>query len=365
MVLINDSYFDSILGESPESFLNIFKNTWSNHIKSFPKKYIEGEQFAIGERFRPVILCWGYILTGKEFSIKKKEELSKLALHIELLHKATLLIDDLLDNDLARHGKRAFHVQYSDHEAILFAIYLLGDSLEKLNDSIKDGGFEQNYHDLVQIYSCTIKEMTFGALQEVNLNNTDYLSSNLIKEIAENQTISIIKNGLLTGYKYGNGNHDLTEVIDKIGYDCGYVFQLLNDLEPFSSESINTNHKGRNNIDILSSRKNLIVPFIYNSLKSKDKTKFKKLISKDRLDDQLFLSKILKYYNDNKVLDLILDNLQDVRLNLDRNLDIIEKKIANQQLVADFGKFISFIFVKATERLGSSCQSRFSEILIR
>lgn len=365
MALINGSYYDSILGESPESFINIFKRSWNSHLESFPKKYVSGEQLIIGERFRPVILCWGYILTGNEFNKKKKEELSKLALHIELLHKATLLIDDLIDNDSARHGKKTFHIQYSNNEAILFAIYLLGDSLESLVDSLKELHFEQSFSDIISLFSRTIKEMTLGALQEVNLDSSEYLSNKLIKEIIENQTISIIKNGLLTGYKFGNGSLELNNTIDKIGYDCGYIFQLLNDLEPFGSESINISHKGRNNIDILSSRKNLIVPFIYNSLKAKDKIVFKELICENIIDEQLFLSKVHCYFNDNRVLDLILVNLVDVRFNIDRNLAILEKKLENVQLVNDFRSFLFFIFMKAIERVGTSYHNKLSEILIK
>ena len=263
-----------ILGNDKTSFLNIFKVIWNKHLQSFPRRYRKGEQFLIGARYRPVILCWGYALSGNSFNIKKRSEVAQFAVHIELLHKSTLLIDDLIDNDSLRHGKKAFHVQYTANEAILFAYYLLGDSFQQITNSLKDSQIKLEYYNIVNLFCETIKEMASGALKEMNLSSKQFTSLKVIKEIIENQTISLIKNSLLIGYKFGNGDINLIKIVDNIGYDCGYIFQLLNDLEPFGSAAINVGHKGKNNIDILRSRKNLTVAFIFNSLNYKKRSSF-------------------------------------------------------------------------------------------
>jgi heptaprenyl diphosphate synthase len=358
-------YFDELLGDSPSSFINIFKETWQEHLKSFPQKYNIGEQFIIGARFRPVILCWGYLLSQHELNIEIKKKISTLALHIELLHKATLLIDDLLDNDETRHGKRAFHIQYSPNEAILFAIYLVGDSFEQLSKSLKRHHLNDVQFDIIRLVSQTIKEMTVGAIQELDLNTEKFTSVKEIRKIIENQTISIIKNGLLTGFKYGGGNPELSHIIDSIGYNCGYIFQLLNDLEPFGNSDMNMKHKGKNNIDILRSRKNLIVAFIYNTLDRRDRYSFSKLLQQDDLDNQVTLEKVLFYYNEYGVFNQILSNLQNVRAKLDEDITELYSKIDDKNLISDFGKFINFILIEAIKRVGDVHYSKLCEILIK
>ena len=358
-------YFNDILGDNPTSFINIFKEKWNEHLESFPQKYNLGEQFIIGARFRPVILCWGYLLSQRELDIHMKKKISILALHIELLHKATLLIDDLLDNDDTRHGKRAFHIQYSPYEAILFAIYLVGDSFEQLSKSFRDCELEDVHFDILKLVSQTIKEMTIGAIQELELDEDKFTSVKEIRKIIENQTISIIKNGLITGFKYGGGNSELTDIIDSIGYNCGYIFQLLNDLEPFGNSDLNKKHKGKNNIDILRSRKNLIVAFIFNTLDRRDRNLFSKLLQQDNLDNQATLEKVLFYYDEYGVLDLILDNLQNVRSKLDEDIKELRLRMNNKNLILDFEKFINFILNEAIKRVGETHYIRLSEILIR
>jgi heptaprenyl diphosphate synthase len=358
-------YFYDILGDSPTSFINIFKETWNEHLESFPQKYNVGEQFVIGARFRPVILCWGYLLSQRELDIEMKKKISTLALHIELLHKATLLIDDLLDDDDTRHGKRAFHIQYSPNEAILFAIYLVGDSFEQLSKSFRGYQLEDVHFDILNLVSQTIKEMTMGAIQELELEVDKFTSIKEIRKIIENQTISIIKNGLLTGFKYGGGNNELTDVIDSIGYNCGYIFQLLNDFEPFGNSELNTHHKGKNNIDILRSRKNIIVAFIYNTLNRRDKKSLGNLLKQDDLDNQSALEKVRFYYYEYGVFDQILNNLQNVRSKLDEDIQGLYSKMDDNDLVADFERFINFILMEAIKRVGDDNYIKFSEILIK
>ena len=359
-MLEKNFYFENILGKEQSSFINIFNRTWEKHISSFPQKYVDGEQFNIGARFRPLILCWGYVLTENNFDALRKKELAELALYIELLHKATLLIDDS-----SRHGKKAFHVQYSPNEAILFAIYLVGDSLEQLSRSLRNSRVESTYFDISLLFCETIKSMTMGALQEVNLETSEFTSIRQIQEIIENQTISIIKNGLVTGFKFGNGRTELIEFVDSIGFDCGYIFQLLNDLEPFGSFSLNSKHKGCSNIDVFRSRKNLIIAFIYNELKKKERVIFRQVLQNNTLKEEELSLRVFQYYQKHRIIDSIKNNLKNVRSNIDSNIQKIEKQMSNQKIVADFKLFLNLMMKEAIKRVGPTHYNILSDILIK
>lgn len=357
-------YLENIIGENEESFLNVFKKLWATHIETFPEKYRKGKQLLIGSRFRPVLVCWGYALAGKNLDLEKKRELAYLSLYIELMHKATLLIDDLIDNDISRHGEESFHIQFSDNEAIIFSIYLFGDSLEQLSKSLLSVENKDTYFDILNLYSTTIKAMTEGVLTELSLDTNELTSIKAIKKIIEQQTVSIIKNGLLIGYKYGDGNKELYNSIDNIGYDCGYIFQVLNDLEPFGSIKINTEHKGKSNIDIIRLRKNIVVAFIYNNISNSEKKVFDELIRDEKKSENEIFEYTFSLFKKYNILDRVIDNLSDVKDNINSNLEKAETQIYNNDVIIDFKFFLNFILKEAIKKVGIDYHKKLSDILI-
>jgi hypothetical protein len=81
-------------------------------------------------------------------------------------------------------------------------------------------------------------------------------------------------------------------------------------------------------------------------------------------DKLIIVTKILAYFSDNNVIDSILANLKDVRLNMNRNMLILDKEIKNASLFVDFKTFLTYTFQKAIERVGPSYRTRLSDILI-
>jgi len=357
-------YLDNIIGKHKESYVNVFEEVWGNHIQTFPKKYRSGEQLLIGSRFRPVLVCWGYVLSGREINDTKKVEISHLALYLELIHKATLLIDDVLDDDAYRRGKPSFHTQYSENEAILFGLYLFGDALDRLVKFLKNSEVSDISFEIMNILSETIKQMSIGALTEMNLEGNYLTSISLIQKIIEQQTVSIIKNGLLTGFKYGNGDDSTYNTVNNIGHDCGYIFQVLNDLEPFGSLDLNTEYKGRNNIDILRSRKNIVAAFLFNSLSKKEKDNFDRLLIDNEIPESEILDIIHSLYKKHNILDVIISNLSDVKNNVSSNMKVLKSQVDNNKLALDFQSFINYIMGEAIKKVGEQHQEKLSEILI-
>ena len=69
---------------------------------------------------------------------------------------------------------------------------------------------------------------------------------------------------MIIGYTAGEGDDtEIIDLLDDIGYCCGYIFQSLNDLEPFGNGKELMNHKGALTTDVLKNRKNIVVAYIY------------------------------------------------------------------------------------------------------
>jgi geranylgeranyl pyrophosphate synthase len=356
MVLDSKLYHDLVLGASPHSFLNIFQAQWREHITSFPKRYQAGRQLVVGSRFRPLLVAWGYLLSGGDFDEENRAELAKVAVYVELLHKATLLIDDLIDQDNTRNGEESFHVELTSHEAILFATYLLGDCFERLSVATASA---ERYPEMMELLGRAIKDMSLGALEEVISPDDQLISLSKAKWIIELQTIALVKNGLLTGYTYGCGNMHYIGTIDSLGYDCGYLFQVLNDLEPFLGAELNVSHKGAVNFDVLRSRKNITVAFISDRLSSSERDRLHALLgSADPVLPSLLNDWFAKY----AVLDSMLENLGDVKKNIETNIDSLPLDIQRR---SGFSAFINYVLSRAIRRMGGAYGEKLSEILIK
>jgi heptaprenyl diphosphate synthase len=304
-------------------------------------------------------VSWGYLLAGADFSEDNRADVARVAVYVELLHKATLLIDDLIDEDDARNGEEAFHAEFSHDEAILFAIYLLGDCLDTLSSATAKIHTEKGYPEIIELLGTAIKQMSFGAIEEVVRTNDQLASFSTAKKIIELQTIALIKNGLLTGYKYGRGNaHDVV-TIDSLGYDCGYLFQVLNDLEPFLGNALNVAHKGTANFDVLRSRKNITVGFISDRLTSVERDRLQVLMGSS---DPLLPAVLYDWFSKYDVLNFILSNLGDVKRNIQTNINSLSLEV---QRLSGFSAFINHVLSVAVGRIGGIYGAKLSEILIK
>ncbi len=353
------SYHDLVLGSGPSSFMNLFKAQWLEHLSSFPTRYQTGKQIVHGSRLRPLLVAWGYLLAGADFADSHRADVASLALYVELLHKATILIDDLIDDDSARNGEESFHIQFSDSETILFAIYLLGDSLERLALASVRLHTDNWYRDTTQLLGVAIKEMSSGAIEEV-ISAGDHLAIFAkARRLIELQTIALMKNGMLTGYRYGDGNEQYATTIESLGYDSGYMFQVLNDLEPFLGGDRNAFHKGEVNFDVLRSRKNITVAFIRDRLSSVDRDRLLHLIQSA---DPLLPSVLIGWFAKYNVLSAVVDNLADVRKNIEGNANILPLDVQRR---TGFCAFVNHVLSVAIRRIGGAYGEKLSEILIK
>ena len=263
------NYYDLIMGQGKSNFTSIFNTCWSEQLDQMPKPYVDARQLRIGNQLRPKLTCWGASFNTQYTGELNLSEIAEVASYIEMLHKASIIIDDMIDMDVARHGEKAFHLEFGRNKAVIFALALLGKGSSGINKVFQNT--QSNYKG-VELYSQTIYHMAVGCLGELELNPTSRYDTDRIRCIINLETISLIKNSLLLGY-WSNCGSDLSveKTVAKIGENCGYIFQILNDLEPFSSIVRNSNYKGGWNVDIDRDRKNIAVAYIYGAASGRER----------------------------------------------------------------------------------------------
>lgn len=254
--------------EVEDRFLSAFEHAWSETLEHYK---CSQAQLNSGSRLRPLMVLWGYLATVDHQNSVDVEYIANVAVSVELIHKGTILLDDWIDQDEARHGEKAFHVEFDPYYTVILALHMVSDSMVRLKAILPlDARLANNYFTCADILAQTIFSMSKGALEELRLGN-NILDLEHIKMIARLETAEIIGNAMQLGYFAGGGNElSISKLFKRMGDQFGYLFQAMNDLEAFYNAEALSTHKGVVNDDISISRKNLGVALLYNVAKPAD-----------------------------------------------------------------------------------------------
>lgn len=327
-----------------KNFLKDFDIYWKDTINTMG---LRSEQLNTGNRLRPQICLWGYLATVSpdDVATHNYSIIANIAVSIELVHKASLLIDDWIDNDSERNGNPSFHIEHSPQWAVLCALNMIGCAMERLENAFSDDiVLPHNYYLCLNMVIKTVCAMAQGALEEIRMDDVEFFNIEKIRNIIQRETSEIIGNSLLLGYYAGSGtniNTIIEELFKKIGDKCGYLFQALNDLEAFVSPDKLIKHKGNLNLDFLSKRKNLVIATLYELANPQDR---KTLIDAEQ---EALLQLIKKY----KVIDTMRRELNNVYGDLLNDCTIDSFGIISECWVSGFKTYLELVKKFAVDRL--------------
>ena len=279
-----------------QRFIAAYENNWTEIMAD---TYFSSEKVDVGHKLRPRLVYWGFLLCNGNPDDDMFEHLGKLAVSIELIHKASLLIDDYIDKDTARHGRPAFYVEYGVERTIIYSLNLLSISLRLMNSVFAARKGHVPYFNSMASIINMLESMTIGVLKELDLGQLSSHSLKSIQEIMILETAELITSSMISGYSLAGGADETTIcALKNICQKVGFVFQVLNDLEPFTMMS--HDHKGSLNIDVSRRRKNYCVALI-NELASKKEKGSLDLLNNKELE--IIVQRLMEKYH---IVDLLL-----------------------------------------------------------
>lgn len=150
----------------------------------------------------------------------------KWAVVCELIHSASLLHDDVCDEDPMRRGKKSLWKEFGISAAICTGDYLIAESFNKLTEIEK--GWHQNI--LLKLLSCSVKEIIFGQSLDVSV---DHLSLNReqYRKIAIEKTAPFIALPIMGMFHCKELTEDECLALKEISNELGFAYQYLNDVE--------------------------------------------------------------------------------------------------------------------------------------
>lgn len=324
-------------------FLETFEAEWNKLISNY--HFEDLCQLNTGNRLRPMLVFWGYLLNkdnDEVFNISDQDLqlIMDPCIMIESIHKMSLLVDDWIDGDIARHGSTTFHVLYGADTAVLLAMNIMLTGFLKLSRI-----HEKVYKTTIPLALQISYDMTLGALNEISSKKSVFDIAK-VKEIINLETSSIIRNGLIIGFTAGGGeNKDIIDLLDDIGYCCGYIFHALNDLEPFGNVDGLMHHKGALTTDILKNRKNIVIAYIHAWANESEIEKISTL-SNSEFVSKYVISLIDKYH----IKEHMLEEVSNLQLRIQNRIAKIEKKTGHYNWCHHFNNFIDITIAASKKR---------------
>lgn len=180
-----------------------------------------------GKQMRPMFV----FLTAKMISGGTVNERTyRGASVIELIHTATLVHDDVVDDSNRRRGFFSINALWKNKIAVLVGDYLLSKGLLL---SIDNGDF-----DLLRIISVAVREMSEGELLQIEKARRLDIDEEIYYEIIRQKTATLIAACCALGAKSVSEDDIVVEKMRKFGELIGMAFQIKDDLFDYTDEAI-------------------------------------------------------------------------------------------------------------------------------
>ena len=209
-----------------------------------------------GKQMRPMLifLCSKLLSNGKV-----NDKVYRGASVIELIHTATLIHDDVVDESNKRRGFFSINAIWKNKIAVLVGDFLLSTGMLLCIDN-KD-------YDILDVISESVKQMSEGELLQIEKTKKLNIDEKTYFEIIQKKTASLISSCCKIAAISVTTNSNQIEKISKLGMYIGIAFQIKDDLFDYGKSRIG---KPRG-IDI--KQKKLTLPLIYtlNNVEKKER----------------------------------------------------------------------------------------------
>lgn len=178
-----------------------------------------------GKKIRPILL----LLAARAFG-EINETTYQTAITVELLHTASLIHDDVVDESKIRRGEASVNAIYDNKMAVLAGDYFLSTALIK---SVLTGNIE-----IISNISDLGRNLAEGELNQLSLVKELILDENEYFEVIKKKTASLMSVCMRTGAMSVNASQEDIDKFAKLGELLGICFQLKDDIFDYFTNAI-------------------------------------------------------------------------------------------------------------------------------
>ena len=221
-----------------------------------------------GKQMRPL-----FVFLSAEIAGGVNESTYRGAALVELLHTATLVHDDVVDDSNERRGFFSINALWKNKISVLVGDFLLSKGLLLSLDN--------NDFELLKIVSNAVREMSEGELLQIEKARKLDIKEDIYYEIIRKKTASLIASCCACGAYSSSGDRELSEKMWQFGEMVGMAFQIKDDL--FDYQKVNNTGKPTG-IDIRDKKMTLPLIYLLNHSAKADKRRIINIIKNHNTD---------------------------------------------------------------------------------
>ena len=217
-------FVTDIIGEE----LKAFESKFAEAVKSKTALLDTVMQYIIkrkGKQMRPM-----FVFLCAKMHGQINESTYRAAALVEMLHTATLVHDDVVDESMERRGFFSINALWKNKIAVLVGDYLLSKGLLL---STSHNEFEQ-----LHIMSDAIRQMSEGELLQIEKTRKLNIDESVYFEIITNKTASLLSSACGVGTYSTSQNVEITNKMKLFGEKTGVAFQIKDDLFDYGTANI-------------------------------------------------------------------------------------------------------------------------------
>ena len=184
-----------------------------------------------GKMLRPGLFLLFAALGDRNPNSEKNEKIIKIATSLEVLHQATLIHDDIIDDSPLRHGTITIQAKYGKDTAVYAGDLLFTVFFELLIETMNGTPF-------LQVNSATMRRLLHGELSQMaaKFDQQQPLASYI--ENIKGKTAALFRLACMEGAYFGGlTDQKLVELAAQIGEDIGIAFQIYDDILDYAADS--------------------------------------------------------------------------------------------------------------------------------
>ena len=255
------------------SEINLIHQMTSYHLKSG------------GKRIRPLLTLGSAKLCGYANGNRDVN----LAACVELIHNATLLHDDVIDNSDLRRGIKTSNTIWGNQSSILVGDYLLSRCFEMM---VEDGSQE-----ILKLLSSTSSKIAQGEVLQLEYKGEIDILDETYFDIINSKTATLFAAATRVGACITNKNKKEKDALESYGRNLGLAFQIADDaLDYYSTKTIFGKEIGK---DFYEGKVTLPIIFLCQKANSKEKIFLEKIFKKRNRSKLEFneTQNLIKKYN--------------------------------------------------------------------
>lgn len=211
--------------------MKVFETKFRGHLSSRVALVDQVMRYIVkrkGKQMRPILVFLSAKMLGEV-----SESTYRGASLVELMHTATLVHDDVVDDSDMRRGFFSINALWKNKVAVLIGDYLLSRVLLL--------AVETQEYELLRHVSGAVKAMSEGELLQIEKARRLDITEEIYYEVIQQKTASLLETCCVVGASSVGADEDAVERMREIGRELGLAFQIKDDL--FDFERVNLTGK--------------------------------------------------------------------------------------------------------------------------